>query len=146
MKKILLLSIVLTQISFSALNYEDVSQEHWAYSAISNLVKKGIVEDNQNFFNGSRPVTRYEFAYYLSKLLNKTDLEKANKKELETLESLIYDFSKELNKFGFDTGTYNERLRGSQDSINYLNKKLEEQGIIMEEVIRRIELLERKSK
>lgn len=146
MKRILLLLIVLSAISFSEVKYEDVSKEHWAYRSINNLIEKGIIKDKQNLFNGNDPTTRYEFAYYLSNLLNEVELEKANKKDLETLKSLIYDFSKELNKLGFDTGSYDQRLKATQDSIESLNKKIQIHEAVINQLIKRIEVLEKKKK
>lgn len=146
MKRILLLLIVLSALSFSEVKYEDVSKEHWAYKSINNLIEKGIIKDKQNLFNGNDPTTRYEFAYYLSNLLNEVELEKANKKDLETLKSLIYDFSKELNKLGFDTGSYDRRLKTTEDSIESLNKKIQIHEAVINQLIKRIEVLEKKKK
>ena len=49
-------------IGFAALGYEDLNKEHWAYSSVENLVKKGIIKENSYKFNGEDPVSRYEFA------------------------------------------------------------------------------------
>ena len=63
-------------IGFAALGYEDLNKEHWAYSSVENLVKKGIIKENSYKFNGEDPVSRYEFAYDLSKMLDKIELDK----------------------------------------------------------------------
>ena len=54
---------------------------------------EGIIEEDSFRFEGNKPLTRYQFAYDLNNALNKIDLEKANKKELEILETLVVDFS-----------------------------------------------------
>ena len=108
-------------IGFAALGYEDLNKEHWAYSSVENLVKKGIIKENSYKFNGGDPVSRYEFAYDLSKVLDKVDLEKANKEDLNILEALILEFSKELNKIGFDTETYNSKIDNINETVELRN-------------------------
>lgn len=131
-------------ICYGQLNYEDLNKEHWAYSSIENLVNKGIIKENSYKFNGEEPVTRYEFAYDLSQALNKLDLEKANKEELDILQALILEFSKELNKIGFDTKTYNAKIENINETVELLRKRVNENEIIIDKLIKRVEKLENK--
>ena len=144
MKKILIVNFVIFNIGFAALGYEDLNKEHWAYSSIENLVKKGIIKENSYKFNGEDSVSRYEFAYDLSKVLDKVDLEKANKEDLNILEALILEFSKELNKIGFDTETYNSKIDNINETVELLKKRVNENEIIIDQLKSRIEKLENK--
>lgn len=143
--KYLILGTIFTfNICYGQLNYEDLNKEHWAYSSIENLVNKGIIKENSYKFNGEEPVTRYEFAYDLSQALNKLDLEKANKEELDILQALILEFSKELNKIGFDTKTYNAKIENINETVELLRKRVNENEIIIDKLIKRVEKLENK--
>lgn len=143
--KYLMLGTIFTfNICYGQLNYEDLNKEHWAYSSIENLVNKGIIKENSYKFNGEEPVTRYEFAYDLSQALNKLDLEKANKEELDILQALILEFSKELNKIGFDTKTYNAKIENINETVELLRKRVNENEIIIDKLIKRVEKLENK--
>lgn len=140
-----MIGVVFTfNICYGQLSYEDLNKEHWAYSSIENLVNKGIIKENSYKFNGEEPVTRYEFAYTLSQTLNKLDLEKANKEDLDILQALILEFSKELNKIGFDTKTYNAKIENINETIELLRKRINENELIIDNLIQRIERLENK--
>ena len=67
--------------------FKDISETHWAYTAVEDLRQKGVVEGYPNstfqsrrslrqrgiieepdrFFHGNRPMTRYEFAAALKR-------------------------------------------------------------------------------
>ena len=50
--------------------FQDVPQSHWAYEAVSDLQTKGILLGYPDgYFRGKRPLTRYEFAVALERLL-----------------------------------------------------------------------------
>ena len=142
MKKILIANFIIFNIGFAALSYEDLNKEHWAYSSVENLVKKGIIKENSYKFNGEEAITRYEFAYDLSNMLDKLDLQKANKEDLNILEALILEFSKELNKMGFDTGTYNSKIDNINETVELLKKRINENEITIDQLKLRIEKLE----
>ena len=108
------------------------------------MLKKGIIKENSYKFNGEDPVSRYEFAYDLSKMLDKIELEKANKEDLNILEALILEFSKELNKIGFDTETYNSKIDNINETVELLKKRVNENEIIIDQLKSRIEKLENK--
>jgi len=144
-KKILLLfNIFVASFLFGDLKYEDVNREHWAYSAIENLVNKGVLEDNSYKFNGNDPVSRYDFAYNLSKALDKLDGDKMNKNDLSVMESLVSEFSQELNKIGFDTNSFNNRISNINETIELLKKRVDDNEIKINNLIERVERLERR--
>ena len=86
--------------------YKDITTEHWAYKSIENLYKKGIIDFNTDIFNGEKAINRFDMAYFLSKTLNRVENDKADRADLIVLEHIVYEFSEELTKFGFDTKTY----------------------------------------
>ncbi|MFK4785744.1 S-layer homology domain-containing protein [Fusobacterium sp. MFO224] len=135
--------LIVSVISFSQVEYKDVSKDHWAYEAIENLVKLGVIEENTFEFKGDKPLTRYEFAYDLSKALNKINSEKADKKELDILTSIVADFSEELNKTGFDRITFEEQLKSIKMNIENLKKQVEVDRIKLETMEKRLRLIER---
>lgn len=88
------------------IKYKDITPEHWAYKAIENLYKKGILDINSDLFNGEKTVNRYDLASFLSKTLDRVENVKADRADLIVLEHIVYEFSEELSKFGFDSKTY----------------------------------------
>lgn len=130
-------------LSYSDLKYEDVDKNHWAYKSIEKLVNMGIIKEDSFNFEGNKPITRYEFAVELSNVIDTIDIEKANKKELEILETLVVDFSDELNKIGFDAKTFEERVENIEKEIKRLNNVIEENKKIIEKLEERIKVLEK---
>lgn len=52
--------------------YPDVPQNHWAYDAINKLSQAGIIEGMPNgTYMGNKPMTRYEFAVAVARILDK---------------------------------------------------------------------------
>lgn len=98
--------------------YRDISKEHWAYKAIDNLTQKGIIERDSYFFNGEDSVSRYEMSFYLYRVLNKIDKEKATKDDLLILENLVGEFAEDLLKFGFDINSYTQKISEIEKSVN----------------------------
>lgn len=146
MKKIIGIYIFIFGLVFAQeqIIFQDIPKEHWAYNAVQNLVDQGIISQNEYLFRGNNPVTRYEFAYDLSKALNKVQLEKANRGDLIILESLVYEFSQELNKIGFDADTFNGKIINMQSDIEVLKKVTSENQTSIQELSKRLERLENK--
>ena len=152
MRKIIFIFITISILSFSQEPspyetkslYNDISREHWAYRAVENLVYKGILKKDSDLFEGNSEVNRYEFVYYLSKVLNNLDEEKANQSDLLILENLVYEFSKELNNFGFDSATYMDRIRENEEQLQDLQKKTEANIESIENIEKRVDELEEK--
>ncbi len=125
LKTLLLFFIVVTFSFGEELKFKDIPTDHWAYKSVKKLVDNNIIDQKSINFNGNTPLTKYEFAYELSKLFNKLDTEKINKKEIEVLKSIIYDFSNELNKIGFDYKKFEEELSTTNDDIDTLKQMVE---------------------
>lgn len=148
MKKIYLIFIFIVLLATieaadDKIIYKDIGKEHWAYNSVENLINKGIFSVNSEFFNGDQKVSRSEFAVYLSSALNKMDDEKASKDDLMILENLIYEFSKDLNSYGFNVDKYVGKIKEIEAKLE-LNKITNEQnGIKMESLLKRIDELEK---
>jgi len=81
--KLLLASLLIFGLAFTsavaAVNYVDVSSNHWAYDAVMKLsdlgILSGIVQaDGRTYFNGNDPLTRYQTAVMLKKTLDYVEL------------------------------------------------------------------------
>jgi len=81
--KLLLASLLIFGLAFTsafaAVNYVDVSSNHWAYDAVMRLsdlgILTGIVQaDGRTYFNGNDPLTRYQTAVMLKKTLDYVEL------------------------------------------------------------------------
>ncbi|MGL4534181.1 MAG: S-layer homology domain-containing protein [Fusobacteriaceae bacterium] len=143
MRSILLVVLIFSTISYGQLKYEDITKDHWAYTAIENLVNKGIIKKDAYNFKGESSLKRYDFAYSMSKLLNKIELEKVDKRDLLVLEKLVSEFAKELTKFGFDIETFNVRIASVEEDITKLKLKVNENEKIIQELLKRLEKLEK---
>ncbi|MBC2856206.1 MAG: S-layer homology domain-containing protein [Cetobacterium sp.] len=146
MKRFLYLYIFLGVLAYSQeeLKFQDVPKEHWAYKAISNLVQKNIIAEDAFEFRGNVPLSRYEFAYNLSKAVNQLQADKADRGDLILLESLVYEFSQELNKIGFDAGTFSGKISNLEIDVNLLRKSIGDNTSSINELNKRIQVLEEK--
>lgn len=138
MKKILIIFIAVTSMTFSSQMYGDISNEHWAYRAIENLYINGILSKDSTSFDGDKNINRYDLVYYLSKTLNKIDETKASQSDLLILEHLVYDFSNELNKMGFNTEQYIKKIKANENNIEILKKRVKSNELEIERL--RLEL------
>lgn len=135
MKKIMvLMTFFLLNYSFyseSIYDLKDITPEHWAYKSIENLVEKGIIVLDEDIFDGEKTINRYEIAYFLSKTLDKLEDEKANRDDLLILEHIVYEFSEELAKFGFNSKNYLDRLVEFEKNVeqNRLNSEKNSEAI-----------------
>ena len=75
--------------------FGDVPSDYWAYSAVAQLAKDGIVNNyNERTFNGNKMLTRYEMAQFVAKALDRAD--KANVEDKVLIERLTAEYSREL--------------------------------------------------
>jgi len=78
-------------------SFNDVPAKHWAYAAVTDLAKAGIIEGyGDGTFRGDRQVSRYELAIMVQKAMTKYD--KANAKQQAEIDLLSAEFATELNK------------------------------------------------
>ena len=81
--------------------FPDVASNHWAYEAVSNLSRRGLVEGYPDgTFGGDRLLTRYEFAQIVYRALQNG---------VQVDEQLVTEFSHEMALFRVDTVAKNHQ-------------------------------------
>lgn len=95
--------------AFAENPFADVPAKHWAYSAISQLAKAGIVDGyDDGTYRGDRTMTRYEMAQLVGKAVYRSDKADAANKAL--IEKLSAEFSEELNNLGVRVGKLEKKV------------------------------------
>jgi len=108
MKKILAALLTALVLSTSAVlaepndSFADVSTNHWAFEAVNQLAKDGIINGNNGKFNGDNTMTRYEMAKIVAEALAK--YEKADAKNKAMLDKLKSEFAPELGSLDLQIG------------------------------------------
>ncbi len=125
--------------------FADVPTDHWAYQSVDTLQKAGIVIGYPDgTYGGRRPMTRYEFAVAIARLLARQpaaapapDLSgldariSANAAAIDALRTLVNGFAPELTRLGQDVAAINARLDGLEARVNALNDRLnKDEGIL----------------
>jgi len=89
-----------TSVTFASANpFEDVPADHWAYDAVSQLAKDGVVEGyGDGTYKGNQNITRYEMAQMVAKAMAKSDKLSATNKAM--IDKLAAEFSDELSNLG----------------------------------------------
>lgn len=93
--------------------YSDVPAGHWAYKAVMDLTKVGVVEGHAGKYYGNANMTRYEMAAITARAMAKAD--KADAATKATIDKLAVEFSKELN----DLGVRVAKLEKNQSSFKW---------------------------
>ena len=122
--------------------FADVPTDHWAYQSVDTLQKAGIVIGYPDgTYGGRRPMTRYEFAVAIARLLaqmNKggsaadlaalrTDLEgriAGNTAAVDELRKLVDGFGPELTRLGVDVAAANARLDALEAKVSALDTRV----------------------
>lgn len=94
--------------------FPDVASNHWAYEAVSDLSRRGLVEGYPDgTFGGDRLLTRYEFAQIVYRALQNG---------VQVNEQLVTEFSPEMALFRVDTVAKNSQGQPTIERVR-LNKK-----------------------
>ncbi|HTV72608.1 MAG TPA: S-layer homology domain-containing protein [Candidatus Acidoferrales bacterium] len=99
--------------------FSDVPANHWAYQYIQSLAADGLIEGYPNGqFLGNRPLTRYEMAVMVARVVAKLqdNSNLASKDDLAKLQKLVDALKDELDALGV-------RVTNLEDSLDALNKK-----------------------
>jgi hypothetical protein len=89
--------------------FADVPVGHWAYSAINQLAKDGIVAGYGDAdFGGDKTMTRYEMAIVVGKALEYSG--KADKANKALIDKLSAEFAKELDTLGVRVATVEKKI------------------------------------
>ena len=94
--------------------FPDVASNHWAYEAVSDLSRRGLVEGYPDgTFGGDRLLTRYEFAQIVYRALQNG---------VQVDEQLVTEFSLEMALFRVDTVAKNHQGEPTIERVR-VNKK-----------------------
>jgi hypothetical protein len=132
--------------------FADVPTDHWAYQSVDTLQKAGIVIGYPDgTYGGRRPMTRYEFAVAIARLLAqmngktggataedlanlRTDLTnriQGNTDAIDALKTLVNGFAPELTRLGQDVTAINARLDALEAHVNALDNRLtKDEGVL----------------
>ncbi|MEQ8172296.1 MAG: S-layer homology domain-containing protein, partial [Candidatus Eremiobacterota bacterium] len=110
----------------------DVPLNHWSYDAVSILANKGYIEGYPDgFFNGDRPLSRYEMAMITARIIAKMHQIESSlpfipdlsfyrtEEEMKMILLLSKEYEKELASLGV-------KVKNLERSITDLNNKIEE--------------------
>ena len=88
-----------TSAAFAAANpFTDVPADHWAYDAVAQLAKDGVIDGyGDGTFQGDQKITRYEMAKMVAKAMAKPNVSSTDK---DLLDKLSAEFGDELNNLG----------------------------------------------
>ena len=114
---VILTTAATTSIAFAAANpFSDVPSDSWAYDAVSQLAKDGVIDGYpDNTYRGQHNMTRFEMAQIVAKAMARTDLDKADK---ATVDKLAAEFSEELSNLGVRVSD----LEKKSDNIKWSGK------------------------
>ena len=94
--------------------FPDVPSNHWAYEAVSDLSRRGLVEGYPDgTFGGDRMLTRYEFAQIVYRAIQNG---------VQVDEQLVTEFSPEMALFRVDTVAKNHQGQPTIERVR-VNKK-----------------------
>ncbi len=150
MKGKLAIVALLLMVAFSvpafAGPFSDVPETHWAYEAIVKMQEKGIIEGFQGQYKGKQPITRYEAAVIIARVIEavekstgkyvgpittkdgtKVDLSGLTSKEdfdafKATVDKLAAEFKDELAALGVRVSAVEEKTKALQEDVNKLKK------------------------
>ncbi len=122
---------------------KDVPPTHWAYAAVQDLAKKGLIKGYppDNNFLGNRTLSRYEMATIIERIISRMDEmmsqklpaanDKASQADLDALKasvgeirSLVEDFKKELLVIGTDLNKAKEDIDALKAQVGVLTEKV----------------------
>lgn len=101
MKKVMTLLIMLSLTAF-LFGFEDLNEDHWAYSAVNELYEEGILEGifEGEVFEGNKAVSRFELAVTLQNFMDYVDAgDKTNAEKLVALETRVKALENIENSF-----------------------------------------------
>jgi hypothetical protein len=106
----------------SATPFSDVPANHWAYQYIQSLAADGLIDGYPDGkFKGDRPLTRYEMAVVVARVIaklqeNEKPYTGPTKQDLDKLQKLIDNLKDELDELGV-------RVNNLEDSLDALDKR-----------------------
>src|ERR1700754_3585591 len=105
---------VATPLRAPATPFNDVPQSRWAYDAIASLAADGLIDGYPDgSFKGDRPLTRYEMAAIVARVVARIQAvgaSTASKTDLEKLQKLIDALKDELDALGVRVTNVEDQL------------------------------------
>ncbi len=126
MRKLAVLMAVVVVFAFAvpvlANPFVDVPMNHWAYDAVAQLAAKGILQGYPDgTFQGTKPMTRYEFAVATARALAYVENHYASKEDLAVIQKLVVEFQDELKALGVKVDAIDKRLGVVEKGLNGFN-------------------------
>ena len=123
MRKLAVLMAVVVVFAFAvpvlANPFVDVPMNHWAYDAVAQLAAKGILQGYPDgTFQGTKPMTRYEFAVATARALAYVENHYASKEDLAVIQKLVVEFQDELKALGVKVDAIDKRLGVVEKNLN----------------------------
>jgi hypothetical protein len=113
-------ALAATGVRGSATPFSDVPANHWAYQALQSLAADGLIEGyGDGRFKGDRPLTRYEMAVLVARVLAKIQADGAgyaSKADLDKLQKLVDALKDELDSLGV-------RVANVEDAVGDLDRR-----------------------
>ena len=115
-------TVLLLGRAASATPFSDVPANHWAYQYIQSLAADGIIDGYPDGkFKGDRPLTRYEMAVVIARVIAKLQenvkpYTGPSRQDLDKLQKLIDALKDELDALGV-------RVTNLEDSLDALDKR-----------------------
>ncbi|MCX7971108.1 MAG: S-layer homology domain-containing protein, partial [Negativicutes bacterium] len=140
MKKSLVLALAavfmlgIAGTAFAAANpFSDVPADSWAYKAVAQLAKDGIIDGYPDgTFKGDKSMTRYEMAQIVYRAIQREDKTNAEQKAL--IDKLSAEFASELNNLGVKVDKLSDQVNNriyltGQVTLRYDNYNEKLQGV-----------------
>jgi hypothetical protein len=112
-----------TTFAAPADSFSDVPKDHWAYQAVQELAKDGVIQGySDSEFKGDRPLTRYEFSMVVAKAID--NFETASENDKATIDKLSAEFAGELNRLGKRVAVVEKKTNTwieGESRVRYLN-------------------------
>ena len=110
----------------TAAPFSDVPAGHWAYKAVSEMAKKGIIQGFPNgTYKGDENVSRYHVAMATSKMLayvEQNGIGSLDKKDRLNLEKLTAEFAEELSMMGVKVTSLEDDMKSVKEDVAGLKK------------------------
>lgn len=97
--------------------FSDVPATHWAYNAVTNLSKAGLIAGySDGTFRGQKIVSRYEMAIIIARIMTKLD--KADVDQKVVIDQLAKEFASELKALNAHAGSLEPRVAALENKTH----------------------------
>ena len=137
MKAIAIILLILISLicSISAEPINDTSKLHWAYDSVELLSEKGLIEGYPDgYFKGDRPLSRYEMAVIISRIIAKVEQLQSSvpqqqdmsnyitQDDVKKINALVNEYKDELNSLGIRVGNVETSINKLTDRVSELER------------------------